>query len=78
MRNTDGIQPLKIEPMTTGLIKFTIDEVYSSINNGAAIDVWGIPCMEEEGKTFDDPNRKISLKCEDNLTNNDDIEKKNF
>jgi len=43
-----------------------------------SLDVWGIPCTEEEGVVFDDPNRKISLKCEDTLTNNDDIEKKNF
>jgi hypothetical protein len=45
LRNTDGIQELKFEATVASSIKFTIDEVFSSINNGAAFDVYGIPCL---------------------------------
>lgn len=78
LRNTDSIQPLKLQTQSTDFVKFTIDEVYSSNNNGGAFDIMGIPCFVEPGETYTDPANDIDLKCEDTYSDNDEIIKRAF
>jgi len=78
LRNTDAIQPLNVEPVATESLKFTIDEVYSSNNNGGAFNIYGIPCFVESGVETLDPASQISLECKDTFSKNEQIIKRTF
>jgi len=63
LRNTPSPIPLKLKATTTKSVKFTIESVYSTINNGGAFNIMGVPCMEEEGISQREQSGKIKLKC---------------
>jgi len=78
LRNTQNIVPLEVQPTITKSVRFTIDQVYSSINNGGAFKIMGVPCLEEEGIVHKEQSNKIKLKCHHNIANNDAIQKRNY
>lgn len=43
----------KVNPTTTTSVRFTIDAVFSTINNGGAFNIYGVPCIEPEGVVAD-------------------------
>jgi hypothetical protein len=48
-------------------------EVYSALNNGGAINIYGIACDEREPKEDLSEDNVISLGCKDNMINNEAI-----
>ena len=79
-KNTDKIRQLSIKPVITRFVRFTIDEVFGTMNNGGSFNIFGVPCKTEiEEKVEDDEEASvISLKCESSLTNNDDLIRRGF
>lgn len=59
--------------MITTSVKFSFESVYSTINNGGAFDIFGIPCIEPEAIINDKQSEKIILKCNHNFVNQDVI-----
>lgn len=45
IKNTELPQELKSKAIVTKEILITIDEIYTTINNGFSIQIYGIPCL---------------------------------
>jgi hypothetical protein len=49
----------------------SVTEVYSTYNNGGAINVYGVPCRNNAPESFTDPSNIIILECSHTLINNE-------
>jgi len=77
--NTATVKVLELpEPIQTRSVKVTITEVYGTINNGLALKVWGIACMDMKPISYREQETKLSLGCDTTLTNNEKIAKMQF
>ena len=55
VKNTDEIVMVKIDPMMTTSVRFTIRNVYGTINNGGSFNIYGVKCNNN------DDNEKSSI-----------------
>ena len=81
LKNTEKKTSLKITPTMTRSIRFIVKDAYGTINNGGAFDIIGLPCKENAPltrKVSFGSEEALSLKCEDNLINNDFLIKMNY
>ena len=71
--------------MTTDTVRITIKDVYGTLNNGGAFDIYGLSCVDPSKLDKDEnsasentealKSKTISLSCEDNISGNVQLSK---
>ena len=65
LKNNDEIFETNIESVQTDSIKFTIKEVYGTLNNGGAFNIYGLKCWYENEDIINDINKENNSKESD-------------